>query len=214
MNHSIIKYDPKKYNFIQQLEGLFEYIELENIECNKQIASPVGKDSDTELHTIFYDKYRSGWPEFENLYFQFITEVLAPMYKNKFLYQKFPNLRIHLPNNVSVSEFHRDYDYHHPSGEQNYIIPLTESKDTATIWVESRAGKKDYAPINMVPGELISFNGNKLAHGNKMNETGKPRLSLDFRILPMLFYKEHEAKQSLTTKNKFAIGEYYKLFEG
>ncbi len=34
-------------------------------------------------------------------------------------------------------------------------------------------------------GECMSFNGNKCSHYNKINKTGKTRLSFDFRILPL-----------------------------
>ena len=61
-------------------------------------------------------------------------------------------------------------------------------------------------------GEFIIFNGNKCIHGNKLNDTGKTRVSLDFRIIPISNYDQYSSKISATSTRKFIVGEYYKLF--
>lgn len=174
----------------------------------------VGMDSITEFHKKFYDKYREGWGEMESWYNDiFIKWVIAPLIDEDFLYQKFPNIRFHLPNNVAVGKTHKDSDFGHPKFEINFIIPLTESDDTASIWVESEPDKGDFEPMIMRVGELIQFNGNELTHGNKLNLTGKTRVSLDFRVLPISKYNPNNTNTSLTKKTKFIEGEYYKLFK-
>lgn len=172
----------------------------------------VGADSSTIFHKKFYDKYHEGWGELQSLYDMFIANVIAPQYNEDFLYQKFPTFRVHLPGNVAVGAFHNDAEFGHPAGEVNYIIPLTNSDGTASVWVESEPGKKDFEPIEMVVGRLIQFNGNTLTHGNRMNETQSTRVSMDFRVLPISKYDEANNSESVTLKTKFKEGEYYKRF--
>ncbi len=95
----------------------------------------------------------------------------------------------------------------------NYIVPLTFSSGTSSLWVESQPGKKDFQALELVPGRCIKFNGNELTHGSKVNETKLTRVSFDFRVLPIEFYDEFHNKESMTQKRKFTIGNYYKLFK-
>lgn len=214
MRYNIVKYDYKKYNFDELIKNLFKVGNLSCLDESFDELFRIGDDSKTIYHKIFYDKYRNGWPEFEYLYLSFIENVVGNLYLKSFLYQKFPTFRVHLKNNVAVGGFHKDIDFGHPSGEINYIIPLTNSIGTATVWVESKPGRKDFEPISMVKGNLIEFNGNELTHGNKVNMTGLTRVSLDFRVLPLKAYQENKyAGESITQKTKFVLGEYYRLFK-
>ena len=56
-------------------------------------------------------------------------------------------------------------------------------KNTNSIYIESEAGKKDFKSIELNPGELFHFNGNKCTHYNEKNKENKLRISLDFRII-------------------------------
>lgn len=216
MRSKQIYFSQYDYDFVKIIRELFGVKELEDIhqstseEYKEQFQ--VGKDSSTVFHTKFYDKYRAGWGELQSLYDLFIRNVIAPDIKEDFLYQKFPTFRVHLPGNVAVGAFHNDAEFSHPKGEMNFIIPLTNSDGTASVWVESEPGKKDFEPIEMVVGRLIYFNGNELTHGNKMNETDKTRVSMDFRILPISKYHPEESQESVTRKTKFVEGEYYNRF--
>lgn len=171
----------------------------------------IGKDSSTVFHQKFYDRYRAGWGKLEKLYELVIKEVAVEQQED-FLYQKFPTFRVHLPNNVAVGAFHRDADFGHPAGEMNFVIPLTDAFDSDSIWVESEEWKEDFTPMMLVVGDLIEFNGNRLKHGNYVNKTGKTRVSMDFRILPISKYDDNSAGESITRKTKFVDGEYYKRF--
>ena len=141
-----------------------------------------------------------------------IEKVIAPQMNEDFLYQKFPTMRFHIPNNVAVGLFHKDADFGHPKGEINYVLPLTNSDGTSSIWVESEVDKGDFEPMLMVIGDLIQFNGNCLTHGNKVNETNRTRCSMDFRILPLSKYDEDNETSSVTKGTKFKEGAYYKKF--
>ena len=95
----------------------------------------------------------------------------------------------------------------------NFVVCLTEANETSSIWAESSPGKEDYRPLNMKPGEMIQFDGNRCTHGNKVNETGKSRVSFDFRILPYDKYKPDTSKKSVAIGRSFTLGDYYKLYE-
>jgi len=172
----------------------------------------VGADSSTDFHKQFYDKYRAGWPEMEFAYKSLIYNNISLLFDEDFLYQKFPTFRVHLPSNVAVGAFHKDSDFGHPAGEVNFVIPLTNSYETASIWVESEVDKGDFSPMKLRIGELVQFNGNVLTHGNKINETRHTRVSMDFRVLPISKYNPENDSESVTRKTKFQEGAYYKRF--
>lgn len=212
-----IPFDESRFDFVSIIEVVFPGSRLDDLHSNawgvyKELFK-IGKDSSTEFHESFYNRYRAGWEHMETAYENFIKDVVAPVFSEDFLFQKFPTFRVMLPNNVAVGAFHNDAEFGHPEGEVNFIIPLTNSDDTASVWVESEEGKKDFSPIKLRVGWLAQFNGNKLTHGNKTNSTLKTRVSMDFRVLPMSKYHEDQAKESITRKTKFIEGQYYKRFK-
>ena len=101
-----------------------------------------------------------------------------------FIYQSFPSIRIQFPNGVSIPP-HKDSDHlsNHPLGEKNFLVPITEMKDTNSIWLESEEDRKDFKPYHLKYGNLFRFNGNTCMHYNKKNQEGKLRISMDFRII-------------------------------
>ena len=212
--YRLVGYDWEKYNFTQLLEKLYGVTDLSMLHKKGTIKYEqlfkVGADSSTIYHKSFYDKYREGWAEMVSLYESFIKDVVSNFYSEDILFQKFPTFRVHLPNNVAVGAFHTDSEFGHPHGEVNYIIPCTNSESTSTVYVESAPSKNDFEPIVLNVGQLVEFNGNILRHGNKINISNKTRVSMDFRILPLSKYDEHNQGESLTLKTKFKEDEYYK----
>ncbi len=212
-------YNIKKYDFISLLQELFECNDLQylhNLNSDKLSSfKPVGFDSDTFFHSIFYEKMRSGWPEFINLYESLIRDFIAPCLgiKDKIVYQKWPTFRVHLPNDTAVGGWHCDSQYNHPPKEVNFILALTEMFESNTTIVESSPGKKDFHQVELKPGEIFQFNGNECMHGNLPNKTGLTRVSFDFRVLKFEDYSPNYSGVSLSKKNKFLIGEYYNLCE-
>lgn len=208
----MIPFDTKKYDFVASVEDVLNVKYLKNITEEKKEVFKVGDDSKTWAHNAVYSMYRRGWNEMEFLYYKFISEIIAPMFDEDFLYQAFPTFRFHLNSNVAVGAFHKDSEFGHPKGEVNFIVPLTDSDGTASVWVESEPDKKDFSPMELRVGNLIKFNGNILTHGNKINETEHTRASLDFRVLPISFYDENNDGVSMTKATKFIEGQYYKKF--
>ena len=212
-----VKFEKNKYDFVKIINNLFNY-ELnklhnwKNIKYSLFTKDMLGKDSNTIYHTFFYDKLRTGWPEFMNIYKNFIKNVILPYLNlDEALYQTTPTFRIHLPNNKAIVVEHYDSDnrHNHPNGEINFIIALTDMFDTNSIWIEKTPRFNDYVPVILNEGECICMNGNICSHFNKINETNYSRLSLDFRILPLNYYNEKMNLCSITTNTKFIEGYYY-----
>jgi len=217
--YSTIPFDNSKFDFVKVVKDLFcpkyscELDDIHQVIKEKyQKLFQIGSDSSTVLHKMFYDKYREGWDELSEMYEMFIRDEVSKTINEPFLYQSFPTYRCHLTNNVAVGAFHNDAEFGHPDGEINYIIPLTNSSNTASVWVESEPGKRDFEAMYLRIGQLVVFDGNHLTHGNKVNVSNKTRMSMDFRILPLSKYDEHNAKESITTKTKYVEGGYYKRF--
>jgi ectoine hydroxylase-related dioxygenase (phytanoyl-CoA dioxygenase family) len=125
------------------------------------------------------------------------------------IYQKWPTFRVHLPNNLAVGAWHTDAEFNHPEGEINFILPITRMFESNTVITESEPGLRDFKQVELEPGELFVFNGNKCMHGNLPNKTGSTRISLDFRVLKKSDYSSEKNKSSITTNTKFVVGEYY-----
>ena len=143
------------------------------------------------------------------MYNLFVNDVIMPLFDEEILYQKIPTFRVHQPNNLAVAEYHRDSDYSHSEHEINFYLPLTKAWGNNTIWTETEYDKKDFSPINANVGDVVMWNGSLLLHGNKLNDTGKSRVSVDFRILPKSKYKITN-DISITNKTKMVIGDYWK----
>lgn len=121
---------------------------------------------------------------FYQLYRDFVKTEIAPRFDDKILFQSRPTMRIVFANIGGEPRFHRDRDYGHDAAEVNYIVPLTDSLQSASVWVETREGADDHRPIDMHWGEYLEFNGASLSHGAVANVSGRSRVSFDFRVIP------------------------------
>ena len=208
-------YDKNAFGFINLISSLFDCDDLQELHKTEvyeyDFFGEPGKDSDTVFHTKFYDKMRNGWPEFLGSYQKFIREFIAPLVgaNDRIIYQKWPTFRVHLPNNVAVGGWHRDSDYNHPPGEINFIVALTPMFESNTTIAESEPGKMDFHQLELEPGQVVRFDGNRCTHGNLPNKTGVTRVSFDFRVLMPEDYDSSYGQTSLSKGNKFLIGHYY-----
>lgn len=170
-----------------------------------------GSDNHTVWHNRFYDNVKGS--EFAELYDSFLRNWVRPMIGEPIVAQRQPTFRIHWRGNLSVGAFHRDSDYHHNPEELNFWLPVTQAYGTNTIWIESAPDRGDFKPFPVEHGEVLTFPGGKLVHGNKINETIHTRVSFDFRVIPQSLYVEPpEPKAGLGHgKMRFKLGEYYTL---
>jgi hypothetical protein len=212
-------YNLEKYNFVSLIQDLFKRENLqelhEDLEVQYDLFDKPGKDSDTQFHNVFYNRMRSGWLEFTDLYQDFIRDVIAPSLgvKDKLIYQRWPSFRVHLPDNCAVGGWHCDGDYNHPSGEINFILAITPMYESNTVIAESEPGKMDFRQLEIKPGQVTRFNGNECTHGNLPNRTGVTRVSFDFRIMIPNDYNASHRLTSLSKGSKFIIVEYYDIMD-
>jgi hypothetical protein len=207
-----ISYNKEHFLFKEKLEQLFEVNDLVTLNDEIEVLSRE-KDQSTKYHKLYYDWAHTD--EFINVYNEFILNVVKPLYNEQIVYQAIPTFRVAYPNNIAVGEFHKDKWYRDVNwavevDEDNFYLPFTDAFDTNTIWVESEENKGDFTPMNCNYGEIIQWDGSNLMHGNKINETGKARVSVDFRVMKYSNYKPSE-HGSINTKTKFQIGGYYKI---
>ena len=219
---AIKTYSIEDYNFPKEVARIFSVVEneLNHLHVLREDLMPSSKlnfenETRTDFHQVFYDALRSDeGTAIKKVYADFVRDIVAPIFEEDFVYQKFPSFRVHLPDNQAIHRWHYDSDddHRHPDWEINFQIALTDIFGNNAMWLESVPGIKDYHPVEMRAGEFCIFNGNKCFHGNKPNDTGKTRVSFDFRVMPYSRYDESKCRESLTTNRKFAIGDYYDLY--
>ncbi len=205
-------YDIKEYNFVDEIKKLYEIENLENMHkewkdaIEYKVLDNIRTDQRTLYHKHFYDNAnKTNWYK---IYKKFVKEIIRPLFDEHILLQSIPTFRVHQPNNLAVGRYHRDSDYGHSIHEVNFFLPLTAAYDNGTVWTETEKNKKDFQPINAKVGEVWQWDGANLLHGNKLNDTGKTRVSVDFRVLPISKYEETDTV-SVTNKTKMIIGEYW-----
>ena len=207
-------YNLNEYGFRHEIEKMFGTNQLERIheieDCDFGILD-METDQTTNLHKKFYEKVENT--NFLNDYKKFLKDVILPHFNENLLYQKIPTFRVQIPNNISVAEFHNDKSYSHSPHEVNIFLPITEAKETYTIWSESQENLGDYSPMNAEYGDYYILDGANLKHVNKMNESDISRFSVDFRVLPFSKYDEKNMQVTITTKIKLKLGSYFDLME-
>ena len=221
------KYSERDYQFVNIVESLFGVSDLSRIhEINPHSEATSlftnENDDQTFFHNKFYKKLNDGWPDLELAYRQFIKNFVANILDvNEIIFQSKPTFRVQLPNNIAVGGnagdkddqygWHRDSDpeYNHPLNEKNFIVPLTNSADSASVFIETHPYTEIFKPAIMNVGEVFNFNGGQCKHGNKPNSTGLSRVSFDFRVVLPDDYDESYSKSSKISTKKFTIGGYY-----
>ncbi len=203
-----LKYDSKVYPFNKWIACLiYKLDKMEDLQPDPNLKMLTRKtDSKTKFHKQFYDNFYL----LDILYKEFIFDYIRSLYDGPIYYQKIPNIRFHFPDNLGVGKWHKDSDFGHPVEEDNFYLPLTFAYNTNTLWAETEPGKKDYLPFTCEFGEIVKWKGSILEHGNKLNDTGKTRVSLDFRVIPVKDFVENQQK-SINLGLKFENGSYYKL---
>lgn len=218
----IKKYNIEDYNFSKEVATIFSVgeSELNNLHVLREDLMPANKlnfenETRTDFHQVFYDALRSDeGARIKKVYLDFIKDIVAPIFDEDFVYQKFPSFRVHLPDDQAIHRWHYDSDddHRHPDWEINFQIAITRMFGNNAMWLESVPGIKDYHPVEMEGGEFCIFNGNKCFHGNKPNDTGQTRVSFDFRVMAHSRYDESKSLESVTINRKFTIGDYYDLY--
>jgi len=209
-------YSTSQHPFKEVVENYLNHTNLPLIHKDHHFEETLvhGTDQAQVLHRTFYDVMDGDVDQtFTNLYRRFIEEVIVPRYSYPIIFQRFPTFRVHQPSNIAVFGWHRDRDYNHNPKEVNYFLPITDAFGTNTFWYETEPNKEDYKPMEVKHGEVAEWDGANCRHGNKPNDTGKTRVSFDFRILSRKAYDMSTPKESITQGTKFEIGKYYDILE-
>ena len=219
----IKKYNNNKYNFSGELASIFKVAEkdlchLDRLRPDLMPSLPLNSliETRTNFHELVYSAIRSQQGScLKEIYKNFISDIVAPLFDDSFLYQKFPTFRIQLPGKQAIHNWHYDSDenHQHPEWEITFQIAVTDMLDSRATWIESVPGLKDFTPMEMIKGEFAIFDGNRCLHGNKVNSSDLCRISLDFRILPAQRYSAPSSNLALTAGLRFVIGEYYAYFQ-
>ena len=208
----VLEYSTQEYDFYSLVRPLFD-CELQELDSEEvKLGLTLGKDTHTSLHKNFYQAIDSGWPEFMNLYHSFLSDVVHPLFEDDALiFQKYPGIRFNRPGAKAVYKWHSDgdQDHKHPLGEINIFLPITRCFGNNSMWHESIPGMGDWKPLEIDYGQFLIGYLNQCRHGNKTNDTGKTRVSFDFRVIPGFAYDENYPLKSCTTQQEFKIGGYY-----
>ena len=217
-DHTVLRYS-KSSEFVDYVQSIFDG-DLENL--YKTCPEFCGKtDVETPLHKKFYSEIKSN-NIFKNMYIELVESIQREYFPNEpwVAYQSFPSIRFQFPDSIAVPP-HCDSDEvgNHPLGEKNFLMPITRMKGSATIFIESEPGKGDFAGVDLEPGELFFFNGNKCIHYNEINTENIMRISFDFRIICPKDYKASLIRDVTFTKPRdvnterkpvrMLIGGYY-----
>jgi hypothetical protein len=197
-----------------RLELLHEYVDQDMLPSS---VVTVKNDQDTKIHAYLYEIDPAfGRPNavdvgFIKTYREFVQSLCNDVFQEAVVYQRLPTFRVHLPNNLSVGAYHTDSEYNHPIEEVNIWVPLTNTRETNSIYIESSPGKGDFEAMQMIPGQYMMFDS-RLKHGNELNSTGETRISFDFRIIRASEYQSSELR-SVSKGRQFVVGDYYDIMQ-
>ena len=197
-----LTYSINDYDFRSIICDYLNIIQLDNIFIDQKITR--SNNQSTEYHKRFYNSLDND-NRLKSLYDDFISKVVKNLFDEEIIYQVTPTFRLQAIDNVSVFAFHKDTEYGHSDKTINFFLPITKCYDTNALWVESGSS---FEPMECDYGDLITFDAVNLLHGNKLNKTGKSRISLDFRVMKMVDYCE-TSKQTLSKNRRLVLGDYY-----
>ena len=188
----VFRYDRGRYPFDDVVREMLGQDDLETLRGPEAADAEwsIYKVMETAPHYVRLCEALLGpaGETFRTLYHRFVAEIIRPAHGEPILYQACPTPRLLFADAGGASggeaRFHRDSDYGHDRAEVNYTVALTPIFASNAIWIESAPEAADYAPIELRPGEYARFDGASLRHGAVTNETGRSRVSFDFRVVP------------------------------
>ena len=192
----------------------FELSNIHNLLKDNSLLKK-GTDQATILHKAVYSTFDDTNYFFSDFWFsycEFCLKIVEKLKKEtgfmgEWAIQRFPTIRFHFPNNVSVFEFHRDSNYSHPIGEMNCFYAFNECLNSSALQVEKNLGFEDYVPLNLKQGEYAILNTSIFKHGDILNETNSTRVSMDFRFIPNKLLNNNNI--SLTKGIRFDTDSYF-----
>ena len=220
----------EKYNYTDNLDEIHGLLNTNLISHNDKIFYdniPIfGVNDRQSIFVKDYYNYYDKYSVITDTYTKFINDTIKPIFnEDKLVVQKTPNIRLHLPNNSNIGKrqtdpsediigLHYDNEFNHPIEEYNIILSITDMFDTNSLYYESYPNSNieydSYENLKLEKNHIWIGYLNQCKHYNKINHTGKTRISMDFRVIPFSKYKDSN-RFSVTSKCKFMIDDYYIL---
>jgi hypothetical protein len=214
-----------KYEFFDNLDQLHEVLETslvshEDKEYHKQIHG--WKNDRNSIFIKHFHEYVDKNPIFNETYHQYIKQYIYPLFPNetKLVIQKTPNIRFSFPDAAAIGcdpndpeniiGLHCDSNFGHNENEMNFIVPITKMFSTNSIFyeptIDSQKHPIDFENLVLHKNQFLQAYFNKLKHCNRINQTGKTRISFDIRIIP---YSKYMENLDFFKGTKFELGKYY-----
>ena len=193
MKEKFVQYNCDKFNFVKFFDKGKNVSNLNEILRYSSKVSIYKKIKNIKKNKEFIKTYKN-----------FIKLEIQKIFNEEIVFQKLPNIRVLYPNDIEgVVPYHCDKWYNHTEDEINFWLPLHKvSKSESMQFVDLRSSrmlekkilknKLNYAQINSLIsrfakpvkcdlGSILKFSPLHL-HGNIVNKTRYPRLSIDFRV--------------------------------
>lgn len=240
---SVLSFDQAKYPFdtlfLERVRAATP--ETKDLADLSLLHERVGDRELSQVYDAIYALTRE--PAFRAPYLRMMQEVLTPHFDVPFRFQRVPGVRIHTPNSRTV-QYHSDNWYGHGPEVLNFWMPITRSFGTNAVYVATQEDslreidtivarklrqpeiderlQAICTPVELDFGKIRVFNA-QTAHGTQKNETGRTRISIDFRILmegvdpsskdPLEYYAsvsdfDVAAAESDTPKTPVRVGAY------
>mmetsp|Transcript_30570 Transcript_30570/g.93562 ORF Transcript_30570/g.93562 Transcript_30570/m.93562 type:complete len:335 (-) Transcript_30570:44-1048(-) len=163
--------------------------------------------------------------ELFGMYDELVEQVVLPHIAGKLfevgveceaaLFATVPTVRVQQPSELATIRPHCDGMYGMPPGSVNVWIPLTTRiSPTATLHIESEPGAEDFHPLLPAYGEMALFDGRRCIHYTLPNRSGRTRVSLDFRVVPLLPtspLRQRRNKAAPTDDERLLTSGYFSL---
>lgn len=120
---------------------------------------------------------------FYAVYHAWVAKVLAPHYGGRVRYSAHPKMRVHFAGTGCVSDFHCDAEVTGRDDQINCYLPFTDVSAGGTVWCEADYNSGEYVPLDLRYGQALLWDGGRLRHGTFANQTGRTRVSCDFRFV-------------------------------
>lgn len=193
-------YDTKIFDFLSLAENFLRKKTSNKVKKLDDIAREYLPNEVNIISRLFYELFHTE--DFSKLYNDFINNALKFFFKEDFVYQVIPSIRIAFPNSKSVN-FHNDCWYGHGKEIKNIWVPLTNVRKTQSlaflneidnekslsyfyqeqpslIEIQRHCEERmEFAECNY--GQFLIF-PTKALHGTVTNSENKIRVSFDFRI--------------------------------
>lgn len=193
MEAKYLNYDKKKFDFSSFFKNNLNIKNISHYLAKFSKDTIKKKIKDVKEDDIFIRTYK-----------EFIKTEIQKLFKYEIVYQKLPNIRVLYPNDIeAVVPYHCDKWYNHSIDEINFWLPLHQVYSSESMQIvclnkslelEKKILKKKFSynkinkliskyakPVKCDYGKILKFSPLHL-HGNVINKTKFPRISIDFRV--------------------------------